>query len=345
MPTVLLRVTGDPWGRPATTRPPLHSTRSLLGVPKARADAWGRKQVAKTGDDPPAPPPTHGLTWAGELLAYRTLWDPYVLGVIQAELDGAGAYRTLAAGQKVEDAQAPAIGTNEHPPDAGTLALLATTLEASANNLLFRWNVHRDTPDWEIVVYAGNILQDEQKVVLQAGMHAQNLRTAFPKLPIPDPPTPSAQTAVLGRIESLGIVAHGVLELIGMAADGSVGTLGAIEKGAGSVAEATGDTLITLEKVLPWIVAGVGAIAALFVVAAMTKSGSRSITSVARAATLDPERGPVEEPREEFVPHAIPLPRRAPALPRREELDPDALVMVDDPADVTREDDPEYDPE
>ncbi len=70
-------------------------------------------------------------------------------------------------------------------------------------------------------------------------------------------PTPSVQTDLLARLEALGIVAHGVLQLLGQGASGALEVLGPIAKLPGN--PQTWDTV----KIVAY--AGIAAAAAVVV--------------------------------------------------------------------------------
>lgn len=286
---VLFRRTSDPWGRPSTGAPPLHSARSLLGEPKPRLDAWGRPLVG-VDSAPPVLPPTHGFTWAGELLAYRKLWDDYVMGTVRAGLAAGAAYRTLASGGAVSD---PTLQPANVQTDLTVYASLAGVMEDTANFDLQNWNQFAGKADWEIMVFAGNYLQEYQRIVKQVGQRDQPyIRRQFPALPLPAPPGLDAQAAVIGRLQGLSIVGSGVLELLGIGASGSLEVAGKVTAEGGKVLGAAADTVVTLADMLPWAIGGIGLLALALIVVAGTKAGSESIGHVSRAVRIVPDPSP-----------------------------------------------------
>ena len=304
---VLFRRTSDPWGRPSEGAPPLHSTRSLLGSPKPLLDAWGRPI---SGADAPATPPTHGLTWPGALIAYRNLWDAFVVGTIRAGLSAAQAYRTLAAGGTVDAALEP-IGAAH--PDPAVYSALAEALEGGMNTELGNWNQFANKADWEIMLNAGSYLQEYQRVVRQVGTRDQpNIHMQFPAMNLPEPPGIDVQAVTIGQLQGIGVVASGVLELMGMGTSGAFETMGKVTESGQKVLGAAADTVVTLKDVLPWAIGGIGLLALALIVLAGTKTGSASIGSVARSIRVVPDPSP-------------PSPRN---------LDPDALVVVPSPPEL-----------
>ncbi len=211
---------------------------------------------------PPTPataPPTHGIVTPGDVLSYRALWDDYVTGTAKAALACAQAW---AAAAIAYPAPAPAAINvtryGAHPPDASILQLQADTETSYSDAIMLRWNEHANTPDYILLQNAGSILQDFQDTVLRVGQFYQPLIAEdCPSVALPSAPSTDVQKQVIARIEGLGLLAHGVLQLLGIGAGGALDTLGAIGSAAAEGAKA-------LASPLPWIalgLAGVGALA------------------------------------------------------------------------------------
>jgi hypothetical protein len=146
------------------------------------------------------------LVTPGDVLSYRKTWDPYVTGTARAALACAA---TL-------DAVKP-----------GTLE--ASTQRTNADAIMLRWNEYAGWADDAIVLEGAGILESFQDTVLKVGQFYQPAITAdCPTLALPTPPSLDVQSQVIGRIEGLGILTHGILQLIGAGAGGAVTTLGAI---------------------------------------------------------------------------------------------------------------------
>lgn len=159
--------------------------------------------------------PTHNIATPADVLVYRRVWDPYVLGVVRAAVACAEALESAAA--------APG------EPNADTLRLSADTERANADALLTRWNLHANTPDYQILINAAEILQDQQDAVLKAGqVYGPQVKTDCPAIALPAPPGVELQAGIIGQIEGVGILAHGVLQLLGAGVSGALDTLGPI---------------------------------------------------------------------------------------------------------------------
>ncbi len=149
-----------------------------------------------------------------DVMAYRRMWNPYVVGTANA---------ALACARSLE-AQAKASGD-----PSGLLALAADTERTNAEALMVRWNLHANTPDYQIVINAADILQDQQDAVLHAGqIYRDAIAKDCPHEALPSAPTSSVQSGVIGAIEGAGILAHGVLQILGAGVDGALETLGPI---------------------------------------------------------------------------------------------------------------------
>jgi hypothetical protein len=146
------------------------------------------------------------LVTPGDVLAYRQTWDDYVTGTARAALACAAAL----------DAAAP-----------GSLA--AQTERTNSDAIMLRWNEYAGWDDDAIVLEAAGILESFQDTVLKVGQFYQPAIAAdCPAIVLPTPPTTAVQAQVIGRIEGLGILTHGVLQLLGKGAGGALDTLGAI---------------------------------------------------------------------------------------------------------------------
>lgn len=207
-----------------------------------------------------------GFVTPGDVLSYRKTWDAYVLGIARASLACADAWDAAAAGQT----PATQLDTSRYAgwtrPDLVTTDMRgrADMQRIFAQSILDQWNAHANKPDWQILVQAEDILQDFQKVVLKvAQTYAPGVPKDCPGLELPAPPSLDLQAQVIGRIEGLGILAHGVLQLV------TFGTEGALEtyKEVGVTAKSFADKLADQT---PWIAAalivGAGVYAAVQIV-------------------------------------------------------------------------------
>jgi hypothetical protein len=164
-----------------------------------------------------------GIVTPGDVLAYRAIWDPYVMGTARAGLVCAAAW------QAVIDGKPPStpinLGKFAVPPDAKTLQLQVQLQQQWGAGLVVSWNQYANLQDWEIVVSAGDILQAFQETVKQTGAFNQpQIRHDCPSLVLPDPPGIEAQQRVIAQIEGLGILEHGIMQLFAKGAGGALET-------------------------------------------------------------------------------------------------------------------------
>lgn len=194
----------------------------------------------------------------GDVLAYRSMWDPYVMGIVRALMACGGAFAQASAGQT----PATPIAQNVFvvPPDSQTLGIYAASLEGDSAQLLAQWNAHAGMSDSDLVLQAGNVLQDFQKAVEDAGqLYAPQVRRYCPSVPLPEPPSVSVQKQIIARLQGLGVIAGGVLQLFGIGAGGALDTLGAV----GSTAQGL-TSLLT--NPAAWIAVAVGLGAAVVLI-------------------------------------------------------------------------------
>jgi hypothetical protein len=195
-----------------------------------------------------------GAGWftPGDVLAYRQTWDPYVMGIVRA-LYACGALWTT---------KDPSIDLTHFavPPDATTISIYASGLKTDGDGLLAQWNKWAGIPDWVVITDAQNILLDLQNTVQSAGQYyAAELKKYCPGIALPTPPGFDMQAQTIGRLEGLGIVAHGLLQLMGIGASGALETAGAIGGGIVAAAKKTLDFT-------PWLVGGAVVIAGAYIV-------------------------------------------------------------------------------
>lgn len=181
----------------------------------------------------------------GDVLAYRKMWDGYVIATVKLLGVCGDAWAELAAGGS--PATHPNTAKFAVPPDAKTLQLKADTMHGYADNLLSSWNSHAGMSDSDLVLEASAVLQDFQAVITKIGQfYEPELQSDCPSLTLPSPPGVDVQSQVIGQIEGLGILAHGVLQLFAVGASGALETYGAIAKTAASVATAAAGSVGTV---------------------------------------------------------------------------------------------------
>jgi hypothetical protein len=168
-----------------------------------------------------------GIVTPGDVLAYRKIWDDYVMGTARAAVACAAAWRAFAA--QAPPATAPNVAQFAVPPDARTLALWAAHQDQIAESITTAWNAHAGKQDYEVVLLASSILADFQNAVLRVGRDYQpQIAHDCPALALPKPPSVEAQKEVVGRIEGLKILAHGVLQIFAIGVDGALETVAQI---------------------------------------------------------------------------------------------------------------------
>lgn len=185
---------------------------------------------------------TGALVTPGDVLAYRKMWDPYVMGIARALQTVADAWAAMAAGQT------PSVTLNVQkfavPPSPSTMQVESTTYAQFAQGLVTLWNVHAGISDMDLLAQAPAILQDFQATVQRAGAtYAPQVRDIAPGLALPDPPSSGLQAQVIGQIEGLGVVAHGILQLMGVGASGALETLGNVAATAKAVVTSAASAL------------------------------------------------------------------------------------------------------
>jgi hypothetical protein len=149
--------------------------------------------------------PTRGLgaVTPSDVLAYRGLWNDYVMGTARAALACADS---LPAG-----------------------SIEADTQRTNADAIQLRWNEYAHWSPDMIVLEAAGILESFQNTVLKVGQFYQPaIAHDCPTLRLPSPADVNLQASIIGGIEGQGILAHGILQILGAGAGGAFDVLGAI---------------------------------------------------------------------------------------------------------------------
>jgi hypothetical protein len=140
------------------------------------------------------------ITTPGDVLAYRNLWDPYVVGTLQG----------------INQCGDVLLAVSANPPagiSAQTLVDMGNNYHDLATKYLAEWNQFAGLQDIDIVAQGGLILTTFQDIVQRLGkLRADPSFSTYCVSKMPDPPSLDVQKAVLSRIEGLGILAHGVLQ-------------------------------------------------------------------------------------------------------------------------------------
>jgi hypothetical protein len=227
-----------------------------------------------------------GITTPVDVLSYRALWNAYVLQTACALYAQAWVFTQMAASSSSAvpttiDTSSSGIpcaapwAANVQGPlvDASTIPLSKTSnpssllqsyagaTRSSADLLMADWNQFQNLSDAQIVLQGASILTTYQKIVIMCG---QVLR---PTIVINSPgiaaalsqgPDESAQAQLVAGIQGAGILADGVLQIIGTGAAGVIQTYETLGDYAKRVANAiTSPAFITTITVVAILVAGV----------------------------------------------------------------------------------------
>jgi len=188
---------------------PLPGGHGLVMAPGGRAAAvseWGG--LSRNGQSIGL-----GIVTPGDVLSYRAAWNKYVLDTIGVCQSCSGEFTTMSTTEA----------------DASTKAWLiayAATLQSQADSLNKMWNLYANTESSFIVLEGRGILQSFQETVLAAGQVRTNITSGplpcglsyvnpngilVQAIPSVDP---SVQAQIIARIEGLGILASGVLQIL-----------------------------------------------------------------------------------------------------------------------------------
>jgi hypothetical protein len=199
-----------------------------------------------------------GVVLPSDILAYRAMWDQYVLDTVRVCYDCSQAFANVAAQQ----------------PDAATqqqLQQLSTLYKQDGDNILAAWNVWANVSDATIVLQGADVLQQEQQVVITAGHQRELLTTStitcaltyhdaagnvVNAIPGADP---NMQAQLIARIEGLGILGSGILQVFVESTAAGLKTVGSA---AQWLAQQGKQLVETTTSSLPWIIAGIAVIGA-----------------------------------------------------------------------------------
>lgn len=194
----------------------------------------------------------------GDVLAYRTAWDDYVMGTLRAIMATADSFDAVSAN-----------------PPAGFTAAELTAMGKSyrdvANAQLALWNQFAGEAPENIVFQSRMILNAYQDLVKRVATFRESANMKqFYSGKLPDPPTLDVQRSIIARLQGLSLVANGALNLFTGSVSNGLQIIGgkagevvaAGVKGAGAAAK---PALGAIWDVIPWwgwAVIGLGGIAA-----------------------------------------------------------------------------------
>lgn len=188
-----------------------------------------------------------GIFTPGDVLLYRNMWDDYVLDTVRVCQSCSAEYTSLAQGE-----QNPAAKDAENA--------LATSIGKMGDDLLAQWNVFAGKSDDFIVLNGATIVETFQNTVKSAG----NVRASLEQnhcpmsflaqdgsiqTPSPGPDT-SLQLQIISRIEGVGVLAAGILEILVGTAEGTVQVVG---KAADFAAQQAKGIAGALSTPWPWL--------------------------------------------------------------------------------------------
>lgn len=218
----------------------------------------------------------------GDVLAYRTLWNDYVMGTVKALSLCADAWNAAGAAKRGGQSlpTGPNYGVLSEAAQAApeSYEAIGSTDQGFANDLLASWNMHAGMSEHDILLQASNILQDFQNTVLRVGQFYQpQVQNDCPSVPLPSPPSQDSQKQVISQLQGAGIAAQGALQLLGIGASGGLQTVGSVITGGivplpEAVQEALKKTASTwLPSKTTLIVGGIGALVGLVLIAKIVK--------------------------------------------------------------------------
>jgi hypothetical protein len=195
-----------------------------------------------------------GLVTPGDVLAYRTAWNQYVLDTVRVANNCASAYTALAA--KETDPSTKAILTG-----------LSKTTQTQSDSLLAAWNIYANMTSADIVINGSTILQSYQQTVVSASKVRDNVTTGTLHCSLVYTDSsgvhqaiagvdPNVQAQIIARIEGLGILASGILQILVAT---TTNTLSAVGSAAQWTAKQASNLTSALSTPWPWVAVIVGA--------------------------------------------------------------------------------------
>lgn len=225
-----------------------------------------------------------GITTPIDVLSYRALWNHYVLETVCALYAQAWVFRQMAQSSTqavpssldVSSAGVPcasSFAANVSGPlvDPTTIPLAHTSnptsllqsyaaaTESSGDLLLADWNHFQNLSDAQILLQAGSILTTYQRVVIQCGQVIRpTIATNSPGIAavLSQGPDRSAQAQLIAGIEGAGVLAGGVLQIIGTGIAGVIETYETLGNYAKRVANAVTSTAFLATVAVAAIAAG-----------------------------------------------------------------------------------------
>jgi len=129
------------------------------------------------------------------LLAFRKLWDEYVVGAARVELQAAEAWYAIAADK--EPSTLVNLTQFAATPDSETIKLYGELHQQTSNVDMSTWNQFAGKTTTEMYMLKDTILEAFQKLIVSIGtVDIKTLVKDCPQLKYPDPPSVEAQLAI-----------------------------------------------------------------------------------------------------------------------------------------------------
>ena len=196
-----------------------------------------------------------GLTTPGDVLSYRAMWDEYVMGTARALQACSEAYAAAAAGQP------PGTTLGSATSSASVMQTISSTNAGFSSSIVASWNAYAGWSASQILFQSAAILESFQKTVLSVGQtYRPSLAQDCPALAsvLTDGPDLSTQAQIISGIEGAGLLAAGVLQVLGIGLNGAFQTLG---DAASFVGKKVGQAVNLVTSPVTWVVIGLVAVA------------------------------------------------------------------------------------
>lgn len=241
----------------------MHESVFLGGCPVIRPEGIyieGRKVIALSGV---------GVGDAGDLLAYRQMWEPFIKAHLDLWRDLNDSFEQNPMAQQCPPGifdKLPTTTSTSVSDFCNALSLTRRKISPTdPGGILMQWNAWKDKSAADIVAGASSMLLSQQNAVMRVGRdYANQLRDIeknfhLSPVKLPDVPSFSTQQEIRARIEGAYITTKGVIQLIGYGVADELGM-------AADVYQATAQGLKDTAKELPntfrwvWITAAVTAV-------------------------------------------------------------------------------------
>lgn len=198
-----------------------------------------------------------GLGDAGDLLAYRQMWEPFIAAHLALWRDLNELLENNPTAQKCPPGIFTAAQVKDDPTGfCATLALTRIRVSASdPGGILTQWNSWKDKSSADIVAGASSMLESQQNTVMRVGnLYTRELLDLYKSwglnIQLPNVPSFSLQQEVRARIEGAYITTKGVIQLVGYSAGA---LLGEARDMADAAAKGLTDAAHDIPKTAHWV--------------------------------------------------------------------------------------------